>query len=623
MRLAREFASTVLLTAFFVLLAGPRVQAQPLADRVPADAVIYLGWAGSQHMGPGYEQSHLKAVLDASAIQQLIDESIPRLLEKIGHGDRGVAEITAMVSQIGGAMWRHPTAVYFGGIDMPGNPQQPPMPKLAVLCEAGADAKALADRINALIPRDPNRPLPLPIRVEAADGLLVAVVGNVDIGAGKKPANPLSGRKEFQSAMAQLVKSPVMAIYIDVAGGVEQFEALAAQQAPPDFKQMWPKIRDSIGLPSLKRISATAGFDGKDWSSATFIESPEPRSGIVKALIDGQPLSQEILRAIPRSATLASAGQLDLNALFTEITNAVRAIEPRAGQEMDQGLAEIKQAIGLDLQADIIATFGQEWAMYMDPTVAGNGILGLTIVNRLRDPAKAEKALSQLEALANNVMKDFGRRDKLTLAFATTKQKDLTIHYLAIPGIAPCWAVKDGFLYVALYPQVISGAADHVASRGKSILDNEDFLSLRKRLGQQNPTAIGFLDLPKTAPESYQDVLLLSRLYLGLADLFGAKTPAMILPPLAKLMPHLSVAGGVSWVDKDGWHQRSVEPFPGSQLLGTSGMGALIVAQQAAIMAAFTRASAPMRHEGHAAPMPPAVEIQPAPPVPVPAPPRR
>src|SRR5437667_843795 len=110
-------------------------------------------------------------------------------------------------------------------------------------------------------------------------------------------------------------------------------------------------------------------------------------------------------------------------------------------------------------------------------------MLGITVVNHLKDAAKAERALTQLEQLLNGMMKQGTAAEKITIQFTTAKQGDLTIHYLAIPFVAPAWAIKDGNLYVALYPQVISGAADHVASGGPSILDNPACLKLRARPG--------------------------------------------------------------------------------------------------------------------------------------------
>jgi prepilin-type processing-associated H-X9-DG protein len=128
---------------------------------------------------------------------------------------------------------------------------------------------------------------------------------------------------------------------------------------------------------------------------------------------------------------------------------------------------------------------------------------------------------------------------------------------------------------------VVEAAIEQGGGRGKSILDNEDFVAVRKRLGNTPASGMSFINLPKTAPEGYQQLLMISRLYLGMADMFGAETPALALPPLRKIMPHLSPAGGVSWSDATGWHAKGVSPFPGSTMLTSGGGGQMLVAQQA------------------------------------------
>jgi prepilin-type processing-associated H-X9-DG protein len=127
---------------------------------------------------------------------------------------------------------------------------------------------------------------------------------------------------------------------------------------------------------------------------------------------------------------------------------------------------------------------------------------------------------------------------------------------------------------------VVEAAAEHVATKAKSILDNEDFVAVRKRLGDVPASGLSFANLPKTAPDGYQEILLVARTYLGFADLFGADTPALVLPPIRKIMPHLSPAGSVSWTDAAGWHAKSVSPFPGSTALTPGGGGQVLLAQQ-------------------------------------------
>ncbi len=66
-------------------------------------------------------------------------------------------------------------------------------------------------------------------------------------------------------------------------------------------------------------------------------------------------------------------------------------------------------------------------------------------------------------------------------------------------------------------------------------------------------------------------MLLISQIGLGFADLFGVKTPPMVLPTLPKLRENLAPAGAFSWVDELGWHAKAITPFPGAELLASQG----------------------------------------------------
>ena len=77
---------------------------------------------------------------------------------------------------------------------------------------------------------------------------------------------------------------------------------------------------------------------------------------------------------------------------------------------------------------------------------------------------------------------------------------------------------------------------------------------------------------------------MIARLYLGGADLFGAQTPAMAIPPLRLIMPELSPSGDVAWTDAAGWHYKGVSPFPGSDMLTPGGGGQVILGEQALLV---------------------------------------
>src|SRR3954464_9223674 len=81
-RIHRRFI--IIAVALIALVAWiPSAGAQPLADRVPADALLYVGWAGSEHLAPAYAQSHLKGLMDASSLPQLFAELGPRAVRRL------------------------------------------------------------------------------------------------------------------------------------------------------------------------------------------------------------------------------------------------------------------------------------------------------------------------------------------------------------------------------------------------------------------------------------------------------------------------------------------------------------------------------------------------------------
>ena len=135
------------LIAFVATLTGGTFAlAQPLANKVPGDALIYIGWRGSADMGPGYEGSNLKGFLEASQLPQQIAEFLPQVARKLGEKDRSAAEKLRLVTAVAGPVWRHPSAFYFGGVDFT-NPNQP-KPKMALIVDAGDEARALLQQVQ-------------------------------------------------------------------------------------------------------------------------------------------------------------------------------------------------------------------------------------------------------------------------------------------------------------------------------------------------------------------------------------------------------------------------------------------------------------------------------------------
>lgn len=544
-------------------------QARPLADRVPADAMIYVGWRGSADPGPGYPQSNLKAVLDDSNVPDFVDRFLPELVDKLGQFEPQAGQIGQMLAAIAKPSWRHPTAFFFSGIEL--GPGRDPIPHLGIIWQPGVDADALTKQLHQLV--DQAQP-PFPVKVVRQDSIVALIVGyaNPQSAIAGRVTKSLADDDAFKAANAHLkVGDASAAAYVDYERLFGMVDDLAKSSNDKDAQRVWPKIREDLGLAGLKRLAAASGFEGKDYGTEAFLESPEPRTGILK-LADGGPLSDGILAAIPQNVTTAGAARFDTAGLFDLIRRAASDLDPGAGRDFDRFFDSISSDSGVDVRKDLLASIGDEWAYFADPTIGGRGLASLTLVNHLKDPAKFEQSLEKIEDYAlKQVQKAAGAAGAdvpVRIAFETVKVDDMTIHYLAVPLVAPSWVVRDGNLYVCLFPQVAAGAARHASEKGPSILKNEAFTAIRTRLGQENPSGFSFEDLPKTAPDAYGAWLVVSRL-VGFADLFGVKSPPLLMPELPKLLSHLSPAGSVTWVDAQGFHQKAIEPFPCSTVVAS------------------------------------------------------
>jgi len=477
-------------------------------------------------------------------------------------------------------MWRHPSALYFGGINLD-NPQTP-IVHLALICDAGDEAPELLKQLNIILSKTP--PMPVAVKATLHGSFVALTVGQsdgidtlLDQPAGTAAAASLANDATFKDSLAQVQSSPAAVMYINSPAMLSMVGHLIEVQKDQVVIARWPKLREALGLNGLRQMIWTCGFDQRDWSEQLWIGAPAPRRGLL-AMIDPKPISKETMMLLPKSAFVAGAVSFSPERLFTEIQQALAALNPDWLASFEQGMQKANKSVGLNLRTDLIDNLGDEWAFFADDSIGGEGLMGMVVASRLKDPAKVQHALEQLGASANQFMSRLTQ--EVTVSFRQTRMGDLEIHYLAVPAVAPAWAVRDGVLYLGLYPQVVAAAALRPADQG-SILDNPKYVALTQRLGRQEAGVVQFLDLPHTAPLGYQSWLMLSRTILGMGDLFGVPAPAMVVPPLQKLMAELSPAGGVAWSDDDGYHARSISPFPGSESLVVDPMSSMINNQSA------------------------------------------
>lgn len=572
-----------LISLLLVVIVAPLATAQPLVDRVPGDAMVYVGWSGTEN-APGYSGSHAEALIKESNIPAVFKQVLPGVIERIRREDPNAADGLKLAYELLAPMAKYPTAFFFSGVIFEGEP----MPRLGLVCRAGADAEAVRAKIQGLLDKENDADLPLKVIADGQDvAILIGYSGEPNALAGNGVAE-LAENANFKSTIAKIQSESVVSVYVDIEKIVELVDKGVQFHDPgnAEWNELFPKVMDSFGLRGLQRVAITGGFDGKDWMTRAFVAAPAPRTGLL-AMADAPEIANDLLKAVPASAELFAAGSFDVGKLITEINTALGKLNPEWQKMFNQGLGAATMALGTNLQTGVLDPLGAHWLMYSAPEVSGGGFLGMVLVNKPDDAYKAKSGLMAVSLFASNTASSLlAQQDApVTIQGKRVNYGDLAINYVAVPLITPAWAAQGDFIFFGLYPQSVIGAARQIEAKS-SILDNQDYQKLRARLGVEKVHGVSYANLPATAPAAYQGFLAISRL-VGAADLFGVPTPPIVIPPYHVLAEHLTVAGSVSWTDDAGVHMKHVAPFPGAELFqGGPGMAPAVgmVALQTSIL---------------------------------------
>lgn len=556
------------LLAVLLVLPGQFAQAQPLIDQVPEEAALYVGWRGAEDMGPAYEGSHLQGVIEQTGLM----EALPQLIETVQNlaaeeGPQGVGQMIGMGGTLASSLWEKGGAMYM----LPPVEAGPPIPRLAVLwagVKGDEQTKEALQQLVAMMNDAEQVPVFL---AEAGDAMVLSVGFEAD----KLAFKPLSKAERFRKAKTQVQADGALVVYLDAQEWIDQVDTFAQQAKrraaewgeKDPFAEAWPTLKEVSGLSGVKRLMLTAGIKNKNWHTHVYLDAPAPRKGFL-SLVDNKPITPKNLAHVPKSATHLQVFSMDPGKMLDITREVMKAVDPNKAKEFDSVLAEGSELAGFDIEKQLIKGMGPVWSAYIDPMIAGNGFTSLVLVNELSDADAVEKALFMLAESANEMIEQELDGAPIKMRFMSRQVGDTTISHLGIPYLAPSWMVHRGRLYVSLFPQGLEMAATQSLKLEDSIATNPTFMKTLDKFKTKSFTGLSFSDLPETAPDGYGINLMIMQAIAGAGELFSGKPSTMRMPPIGKVMPFIEPSGSLTWVDKGGLHIHSIQPFPGSALLG-------------------------------------------------------
>lgn len=240
--------------------------------------------------------------------------------------------------------------------------------------------------------------------------------------------------------------------FVDVSAPVRLAYNLSKGLAP----DVWTTV-ERIGLTDVDRAMLWSGFDGAAKRSAFELEFNEQRRGI-RNLFGDAPLTLADLPPLPPDASRWTAMRVNSEAIYDIILDATAAglaVDDNRSGELDalrdEAAESYDQFLGFRVRDELLSALGDTLVTYHS-TGEGFSNFGQALAISVKDEAKLRRIFDRLPRLAN------------FLAFGNeVRPRVYTYHGIEIRQLsgfeifAPCYAICDGWLIIAAYPQPVHG----------------------------------------------------------------------------------------------------------------------------------------------------------------------
>jgi len=590
----RVRASAVMLSA--ALWAAPALSQPPLADKLPDDVLLYAGWSGRSLT---FDGSTLGQLLAEPEVAKLFGAVHDAAAKEMGR-DKGDLGIFNHLWAMGKIAWQHPAAIGLFDIQLPdreaaGNGPGEPRPIGALLVDLQKDRPAFQGELQGMLALAGKK---LEIAQSAVGDVSyhsfdtpggpcgLGFIGDVFfmslgpkapervVALAKGSVKTLAADARFAAAMKDVGGDAVqIAWYVNVPRAYDVAEKISPAGPRPATAPAGPsEFRKALKAGGMDRVTAMAGtvrIVDRCLYEKTRVYSPAPHRGLLLPPA-GPALPQTALAGVPADADVVVAFRLDGGKVLAEAREVLGQVDPESVKAITGALGQFKEMTGVDVEKELLPAVGDEWALYSAESLGGF-LTGTVLTGKIEDPKAFAAVLARLEAQLQKMIGRPATEDRRARGFTIHKMTsgDVEVHYVKAAGrgggsmpAAPAWAVHEGRLYVAAFPQVVLAA---VAGGGeKPLAGSADFVALRKRIAGA-PSAIVYVNAPRILQKVYGAALL--GWTLGANTLAGEVGPMFspgMLPSLPKLRKYVRPGISAMSADAKGITRESYGSFSGT-----------------------------------------------------------
>jgi len=551
---------------FLALLSiAPFARAQPLADRLPASTLVYIGWSPNASL---QTTAAAKMVADERFMapwRRLMQEFI---LEMPDNGEDGGTRISAHLPQL--LLDAAQCEGCFALLELK-QAKHRFNPQSVLMIDLGAKRKSfeehfkpihqrlkerVGDRLklikleNSWVYSKPDREGKAQLTWGFVGDTFVTFLGDgaedfvPKLVKGKIDAN-LKSTPAFVETLAKVPGDSIFTTYLDTKGSLALVRRLIEREGNADLQQLMPKWENLLGELGLDKVSGVAEktvIEDKQFVTRTLVRMTGPPSGLV-GLVAQPAVDEATMKLIPADAMAAAAVRFDPAKTYAQLKTSVINIAGDDGKNAFKELEQGAEGLGLPIK-DVLDALGDQWVVYNASSQGGFALTGWTLVCNLRDVNKFQRSLSAVRGMIAKGLGGEGEHPRLRVI---DLGEGVKIEYFEFgrwgSPISPAWAVVGDRFVLALYPQIVEDEIRQIKEGGKSLLDNPDYVAARQRTGNEGP--MFYASGAKVTENVYPVGLLLVSVMNSFgggfheADEEGALSAADLIPSMQRLMQYV------------------------------------------------------------------------------------
>ncbi|MEQ8768049.1 MAG: type II secretion system protein GspG [Planctomycetota bacterium] len=552
-------------------------QSDELAERLPADTLMYLSFPNLTETAEQYRKMPVAKILAEEEVQTFIEPMIALWKQMESDAARGLGVDAAQLSAI------RPKSIRFALTHLRMPPSR--VDDIGVVLELevqegrdqlGAFLESLIGNIKTAETNLVEEHLTIGTKTvhflgERSEGGVYwydsgpnrmtwttdrALLDRL-LGSGEKPAS-LASNEDYRLAMSRVAEpGDELRTFVNagrmarVAGGI--CSAILSETELRDYSSRVMPVLEALGVLDLGGIGSKSIYVGSATQMATFMRHPSRPRGVMSFTV-AQPVSLDRLELIPKEATAFTLARVDFRQAMPMIREIVGAIDPTWREIFEGYLSTYQERLELDIQADFLDQLGGEALFYNAPPRGPLPLPSMIFMIGCRDPQRFHGALMKLLSLSE------GQVSVREVPFDGKTLQAFSFDGIPLP-FQPSYAFHEGFLIGAFDIQDLKSTLRRFSSPGSSILERQDFLeAIAQQPIPDNVIAVNYSDTAAALESGYQTIQQLAAMP-GFADELPIPLDLALLPTSRAFTKHLFGSVTYTVAEKDGLYSHGYSPI--------------------------------------------------------------